>query len=377
MTHAHQVDAAGPTASPAAPRAFRVLHVVPALFASDGKVVGGAERFAFETARAMADEVPTTLVSFADEDKELFFGPLRVRLLGRPWKVRGNPFNPVSWKLLEELRRADVVHCHQQHVLTSSIAAAYCRLTGKRVFVTELGGGGWDVSAYVSTDRWYNGHLHLSRYSRQVFGHDGAPWARIVGGGVDTSTFTPDDSVARVEALFVGRLLPHKGVDYLVDAVPSDLPLRVIGRAVNERYFADLQALAAGKRVTFAGVGEDADLVHAYRRAMCFVLPSVYVDRYGVEDRVPELLGLVLLEAMACGAPAICTNVASMPEVVVDGVTGFIVPPNDVEALRERLVWIRDHPERAREMGIAGRQRVLNGFTWRAVAERCLAAYDA
>ena len=103
----------------------------------------------------------------------------------------------------------------------------------------------------------------------------------------------------------------------------------------------------------------------------------MYVDRYGVEDRVPELLGLVLLEAMACGAPAICTNVASMPEVVVDGVTGFIVPPNDVEALRERLVWIRDHPERAREMGIAGRQRVLNGFTWRAVAERCLAAYDA
>jgi glycosyltransferase involved in cell wall biosynthesis len=109
---------------------------------------------------------------------------------------------------------------------------------------------------------------------------------------------------------------------------------------------------------------------------MCFVLPSVYVDRYGGRSEVPELLGLVLVEAMACGAPAICTDVASMPEVVVDGVTGFIVPPNDPAALRERLLWIRDHPERAREMGQAGRRRVLEQFTWQSVVRRCLDAYE-
>jgi glycosyltransferase involved in cell wall biosynthesis len=78
---------------------------------------------------------------------------------------------------------------------------------------------------------------------------------------------------------------------------------------------------------------------------------------------------------MACGAPAICTDVASMPEVVEDGVTGFVVPPNDPEALRRKLLWLREHPEQARAMGEAARRRVLERFTWTAVVERCLAIY--
>ena len=375
MTSLAPEAGAGPRAAPARDRP-RVVHVVPSLFDKDGKLVGGAERFAFEIAREMANEVPTTLVTFGPEDGERRFGLLRVRVIGRPWHVRGNAFNPISPRLFGELSSADVVHCHQQHVTASSAAAAYCRLTGKRAYVTDLGGGGWDISSYVSTDRWFHGHLHMSEYSRRVFGHEGKPWAKIVWGGVDADKFTPDDSVPRDSVLFAGRLLPHKGVDYLVEAVPPDLPLRLAGRAMHDRYLADLKALAAGKQVEFVGTLDDDGLLRAYRRAMCFVLPSVYVDRYGGRSDVPELLGLVLVEAMACGAPAICSNVASMPEVVVDGVTGFIVPPNDPAALRERLLWIRDHPERAREMGRAGRQRVLEQFTWKAVVRRCLAAYE-
>jgi glycosyltransferase involved in cell wall biosynthesis len=351
----------------------RVLHVVPALFGPEG-LVGGAERYAFELARHMANEVPTTLVGFGDAAREERHGALRVRTLPA-WHVRGQRSNPFSLAILRELEQADVVHCHQHHVLVSSVAAAWCRLRGRRVFVSDLGGGGWDVSAYVATDAWFHGHLHLSEYSREVLGHAGNARARVVGGGVDTTRFSPDPVVPRDGgALFVGRLLPHKGVGDLIAGVPPRLPLTIVGPRPDDATRAELESSARGKHVAFRyGLGDEA-LVHEYRRALCIVLPSVYRTPAG-ETKVPELLGQTLLEGMACGAAAMCTRVASMPEVVEDGVTGFVVPPNDPAAIGERLAWLAAHRDQAAVMGVAGRARVLRHFTWDAVVARCLAAY--
>lgn len=357
---------------------MRVLHLIPALFDAQRGTLGGAERYALELARHMAEVTPTTLVTFGAEDRQDTLGRLRLSVLGKPWHVRGQQHNPFSWRVLKEIGQADVVHCHQQHVLASSAAAFWSRLTGRRVFVSDLGGGGWDVSSYVSTDRWYHGHLHISAYSRKVFQHDGKPWAHVILGGVDTERFSPSPEVEKDgSVLFVGRLLPHKGVNDLVAAVPDDLPLELIGQPYHAAFHQELQRLAAGKRVSFRQDCDDAALVHAYRKALCIVLPSVYRTMYGDETKVPELLGQTLLEGMACGLPAICTNVASMPEIVVDGVTGFIVPPNDPSALRDRLLWLRSHPGEAQAMGAAGRQRVLEKFTWPAVVQRCLAIYGS
>ena len=355
---------------------MRVLHIVPALFGAAGGVLGGAERYALELARHMADEVETTLVTFGDDARVETHGNLRVRVIGNPWYVRGQRTNPVALPLLSELRRSDVVHCHQQHVVASSIAALVARLTRRRVFVSDLGGGGWDVSAYVSTDRWYHGHLHLSEYSRRVFGHAADARAHVIGGGVDASKFSPDPRVARGEtALFVGRVMPHKGINDLVNAVADDAPLEIIGPRSDATFLRDLHTMAHGKRVEFRHDCDDGALVEAYRRALCVVLPSVYKTMYGHETRVPELLGQTLLEGMACGAPAVCTDVASMPEVVEDGVTGFVVPPNDAATLGARLGWLREHREAARAMGEAARRRVLERWTWPAVVRRCLTIY--
>ena len=107
----------------------RVVHVVPALFGNDDGVTGGAERYALELARHMADEVPTALVTFGDRDRQEMVGRLRVRVIGKPWYVRGQRGNPLAFSLLGEIQNADVVHCHQRHVLTSSLAALACRLT--------------------------------------------------------------------------------------------------------------------------------------------------------------------------------------------------------------------------------------------------------
>ncbi len=354
----------------------RVLHIVPALFGRDDGIVGGAERYALELARFMAAEVPTTLVTFGERERHETLGQLQIRVIGNPWYVRKQRTNPVSLALVLELRQADVVHCHQQHVLASSLAALVCRATSQRVFVSDLGGGGWDVSGYISTDRWYHGHLHISEYSRRVFKHADKPWAHVIFGGVDTEKFCPDEGIERDgTVLFVGRLLPHKGVNDLVDAVAPDLPLELIGHAADARFVSDLKTRSKDKQVSFHHDYDDAALVHAYRKALCVVLPSVYRSMYGDETRVPELLGQTLLEGMACGTPAICTDVASLPEVVEDGVTGFVVPPHDAATLGRKLGWLREHREEAEEMGRAARQRVLEKFTWPRVVRRCLEIY--
>jgi glycosyltransferase involved in cell wall biosynthesis len=346
------------------------------LFGARG-VVGGAERYAFELARHMARVTPTTLVSFAERDREEHFDALRVRTIGRPWLVAGQPANPFSARILAEIARADVVHCHQQHVLMSSVAAIAARVLRRRVFCSDLGGGGWDLSAYVPTDGWFHGHLHISAYSRRIAGHERRSDAWVIHGGVDTGRFSPDSTQARGRhALFVGRILPHKGLDDLVDAVDADTTLTIAGPVPAPAYLQRLRERAAGTHVKFVHDLTDEDLAAEYRRAACVVLPSVYRDRDGHETLVPELLGQTLLEGMACGAPVVCTRVASLPEVVDDGVTGLVVPPNDPAALGAAIRWLRDCPGEATRMGAAGRARVLERFTWGRVVRQCLAVYD-
>ena len=353
-----------------------MLHIVPALFASDDGITGGAERYALELARYMANKTPTRLLTFGERERRERNGNLCVRVIGRSWYVRGQRNNPIALALFAELRNADVVHCHQRHVLASSLAALFCRLTRRRVFVTELGGGGWDLSAYINTERWYDGHLHISAYSQHIYRHDQLNSARVILGGVDTEKFSPAEVKRRATVVYSGRLLPHKGIDVLIKAMPSDVELDVIGRVFSPAYLADLHRLAVGKRVNFHHDYDDVKLVEAYRTAACVILPSVYKTMYGDETAVPELLGQTLLEGMACASPVIATNVASLPELVVHGETGFIVPANDPEALRERIRWLLDHPREAAAMGAAGRRRVLEHFTWPAVVLRCLEAYS-
>src|SRR5262249_51894485 len=127
--------------------------------------------------------------------------------------------------------------------------------------------------------------------------------------------------------------------------------------------------LARGRNVDFLGTADDADLPSLYQSAEVFVLPSVHTTRYGRTVRISELLGLSVLEAMACGTPVVASAVGGVPEIVTDGETGFLVPPGDVDALRERVGLLLGDPGRARRMGAAARESVLERFTWQRVAE--------
>ena len=82
------------------------------------------------------------------------------------------------------------------------------------------------------------------------------------------------------------------------------------------------------------------------------MLPSLYQDCYGALQPAPELMGLTLLEAMACGTPAICSNVAAMPEFVRHGETGFVY--DNLTQLTDYLTYLRDRPEVAEQIGQRG-----------------------
>jgi glycosyltransferase involved in cell wall biosynthesis len=269
-----------------------------------------------------------------------------------------------------------VIHCYNKNLVATRAAAAFGRLYGKGVFVTDLGGNSSGTISRIGRERWFQRRLHISRFSENLAGDMGSSTSEVILGGVDASRFVPSEDAGDFDrVLFVGRLIPHKGVDTLIAALPSDMCLEVVGRPYDAGYYRDLQTLATGKRVTFLTDIDDAKLVAAYQRAACVVLPSVYTSMYGRMTRLPELLGQTLLEGMACAKPVICSSAGSMPEVVEDGRNGFVVPPGDVQSLNEKLRWIRDHPQGARAMGAAGRERALKTFSWGSVVDRCLKAY--
>jgi len=357
----------------------RVLHISPVAFGGGNVFFGGGERYVVELARAMAREVPTRLLTFGAQPQRCADGSLMTRTMRNWINFRSFRLNPMNPFLLSEISKADIVHVHQTYTMISGYSALLGRLMRKPVFTTDLGGYGWlGFHRIPDTRNWLTQDLHISEFSRPLAGPANLTSAHVIYGGVDPARFCPNPAVQRTEeVVIVSRLLPHKGIDYLIDAIDSQMHLRVIGRpfAHAAEYRKLLIERATGKNVVFDEQCSDAELINAYQGALCVVSASVYRSVFGTYHPNTELLGLSLLEGMACGRPVIATKVASLPELVEDGVTGFIVPPNDSIAIRQKIRWFIAHPDEADRMGEAARQRVLRLFTWDAAVCKCLEAY--
>jgi alpha-maltose-1-phosphate synthase len=212
----------------------------------------------------------------------------------------------------------------------------------------------------------------------------------VIHNGVDTDVYRPDRGTdaldrlgidrARPLVFFVGRITRQKGIDLLLDAVPLlDRSAQVVlaaaapdtpemGEEVARRIH-----LLQGQRTGVIWVEEPlarTDVVQLLGHSRAFVCPSVY-----------EPFGLVNVEAMACGAPVVASAVGGIPEIVVDGETGFLVPydPDDraafAAALAARVNQLVGDADLARRFGEAGRRRVLERFGWEAVARRTVDLY--
>ena len=222
---------------------------------------------------------------------------------------------------------------------------------------------------------------------------------RVVHNGIDVSEYAPVDGTSalvrlgvdpsRPYVLFVGRITRQKGIAHLLAAAGQiDGAAQIVvvaGAPDTPEIAAEVMALHAdvqrtrGDIVWIEAMLPRPDVVQLLSHARAFVCPSIY-----------EPFGLVNLEAMACGAAVVASAVGGIPEIVVDGETGFLVPcdvhagaeelsaaaaQRFAAALAARINSLVADPALARHLGAAGRRRVLDHFNWTAVARQTAEVY--
>jgi glycosyltransferase involved in cell wall biosynthesis len=175
--------------------------------------------------------------------------------------------------------------------------------------------------------------------------------------GVDAEQFSPGTIAKRRCILSVGALDLHKAHDFVIRSAALIQPKPEVWFVYNwsapgrEAYLRTL-AEESGVALRLSGCISEEELVEAYRTASVTACASIM-----------ELLGLAALESMSCGTPVVAVREAGYRETVVDGHTGFLVD-RDVEDFARALARVLDNPELRDQMGVAGRQHVLNTWTW-------------
>lgn len=356
--------------------ARKIVYLTP-LYFDEGSYLGGGERFPLNLAKGVAEgsggRFEVELISFSNAPGIRVVGPgVTLRLLTAAHRPK-NPLDVVSWELPGAIAGADLVHIHQAYTRCAEVGLLVAKQQRKPICVTDHGGASSPLVKQLGLLDMVDQVIAYSDFGASLY-RTSAP-VMVVKGGVDGTGFTPAaEPLVRDRVLYVGRLLPHKGVDRLIEALPPDLPLTICGRTYHDRYFEHLKTLAAGKRVEFVTDADDERTLDLYRRAWANVLPSVHVDCYGQAYEAPELMGLTLLEAMACGTPAIASRVAAMPEFIREGETGFVF--DDLSELSGQLRRLAEEPGLADRLGKQGRQAVEEEFDYRVAGGKLAAVYE-
>lgn len=217
--------------------------------------------------------------------------------------------------------------------------------------------------------------------------------ARVIPYGIDSELFSPDSRSPGGERrhiwrrklgipddapmiVSVGRMATKKGYQVLLEGLDrlmaSHDTVHVVLAGAGDR-LEEFRRRAApyADRVRFPGRVLRDTLPDLYRAADVFCLPAVH-DPQGNVDGLPN----VILEAMATGLPVIATNISGIPIAITDGVHGRLVEEKDAEALVDALLELLADPERAREMGEAGRKKAVGELSWDSVAGRYRKAYE-
>jgi starch synthase len=202
---------------------------------------------------------------------------------------------------------------------------------------------------------------------------------RVIHNGIDLEVWRPRDSEETRRAweiegdyiLFVGRTSRQKGMVHLIDAMKMvDPGVRLVcctsapDTPEIEQEIAD--KIAQEPRVLWINtLLREEQYIELYTHATVFACPSVY-----------EPFGIINLEAMACETPVVASAVGGIKEVVVPEQTGYLVPPADPAALAEHINKILRDRGMARRMGLAGRKRVEDHFSWASIADKTQAMYE-
>jgi starch synthase len=352
--------------------------------------------------RAFGEPRPDPGVSGYAEPAELAGANAALRTLG------------VDLAIAADCAGADVVHSHTWYAnLAGHLAGLLYQvphvlsahsLEPLRPWKAEQLGGGYALSSWAERTAYLgaSGVIAVSAGMRadilRCYPEVDPERVHVVHNGIDLSGWVRDENPAAVKSLgidpdrpsvvFVGRITRQKGLPYLLRAaerLPADVQLVLCAGAPDTREImaevsgrvAELQSERSGV-VWIERMLPRQELRQVLSAATTFVCPSVY-----------EPLGIVNLEAMACEAAVVGTVTGGIPEVVADGVTGRLVPidqvddgtgtPRDpdrfVADLAEVLTEVTSDPARAREFGRAGRRRVEREFSWDAIAEQTMQVY--
>jgi starch synthase len=342
------------------------------------------------------------------------FGDPRPDALGHPVPANLKDANGalqavgVDVEIAAALAGTDLVHSHTWYANAAGLLAGLVHgvphvvtahsLEPRRPWKADQLGGGYRLSSWVERTAYLaaDAVIAVSHGMRAdvLDAYPGLDPARVhvVGNGVDAEAYrpTPAPDVVRglgvdpdrPYALFVGRITRQKGVHHLLRAaeqLPADAGLVLCAGAADtpdeRQYVADAVTALQQRRsgvVWIEAMLPREQLVPLITGATVFVVPSVY-----------EPLGIVNLEAAACGTAVVASDVGGIPEVVDDGRTGLLVhyDPADVAAfeagLATRIAELLAEPMRAAAMGAAGRERVLSEFGWPAIAQQTVGVYSA
>ncbi len=357
---------------------------------------GGVERAVFEVARNLVEAghhvTVLTLRKQGEPSRENMAGIEVVRVRG--WDLSGRLGAqvavsahawPAIWRELSQ-GRYDLVHAHSIFFHVSLIGALLTRIKHLPLVTTahlgspeELGGR---VAMATSMFEKTIGRIILRRsdaviaVSRAVGDHIAKGMKHrerlhVIPNGVDLTRFKPSplSREGPLRVMVVGRLIFNKGPQFVIEAAPKVL------------------ASYPDARFVFVGDGPMEDELRAEASKLGI---AANVEFLGHRDDIPELLStgamavraslseglpLVALEAMAAGLPVIATDVGGTREVVDDGVTGFLLQPNDVDGLADRICRLAGDGGLRAEMGARGRAFVEQGYDWSRIAARTADVY--
>jgi len=377
------------------------------------EVYGGAGVHVAELVKALRDDLDVTVRCFGAPRDEagVFAYPVPAELAG------ANPALAtlgVDLQIAQDVQGADIVHSHTWYANAAGHLASLLHgiphvvtahsLEPLRPWKAEQLGGGYRVSSFIEETAFTTADAVIAvsdgmrRDILRSYPSIDESRVHVVHNGIDLEKWRPvvNDEVVRSHGIdpdrpsvvFVGRITRQKGLPYLLRAaalLPPEVQLVLCAGAPDTpEILAEVQAGVRALQAERSGVIwieellSQPDLSAILSQATTFVCPSVY-----------EPLGIVNLEAMACAIPVVGTATGGIPEVVDDGVTGRLVPidqmqdgtgtPIDpdrfVNDLAAALIEVVSDPERARAMGVAGRERAERDFSWASIAERTTAIY--
>lgn len=377
-------------------------------------VYGGAGVHVTELVRAMRNSIDVRVRCFdepvAEEGTYGYTVPEDLREANAALGFLGTDI-----RIAADVDGADLVHSHTWYANQAGNIAA--RLHGiphiisahslepLRPWKAEQLGGGYRLSSWMERDAYENADRIIAvsngmrRDILRCYPQLDEDKVVTIYNGIDTELWHPVDDPDTVRALgvdpdattviFVGRITRQKGLPYLLRAVrelPADVQIVLCAGAPDtpeiEREVRDLVSTLQADREAVHWISEHlprGQIMALLTAADVFVCPSIY-----------EPLGIVNLEAMSCGTAVVGSGTGGIPEVVQDGVTGRIVPIEQVEDgtgtpidpdkyvadLATTLNEVLADPDTAQKYGAAGRERVEREFTWAQIADQTIALYQ-